>query len=343
MTPGRNRYKWLVFLTTFAIQTWMVPIAQAHESPAVHTPLYPILILDFKDNPYIPYNFRTMTAAPTHLTGLHELRASGSAQFSATNFPALLKAINHPNIVIVDLRKESHGLLDGLPISWYGVHNAANKGKSPKEVINIEKNLLNCLNQRACLNGKDSITAYISEKNEEPGIFFPQHIPFNRSATTEQNFVINAGYKTIRFYVLDETGPDDIQLDRFVKFVKMLPANTWLHFHCHDGQGRTTTFLALYDMIRNAKHVSLKDILNRQEEMNGENLLETNPDEHWRAAQYKERLAILEEFYRYARDPNGYERTSWLSWQHKKRLTITKLGRTRVNITSLAENLAQQN
>src|SRR5262249_320118 len=31
-------------------------------------------------------------------------------------------------------------------------------------------------------------------------------------------------------------------------FTQIDPAKDWVHFHCHGGDGRTTTFLALYDM-----------------------------------------------------------------------------------------------
>jgi hypothetical protein len=43
-----------------------------------------------------------------------------------------------------------------------------------------------------------------------------------------------------------------------------LPENAWAHFHCEAGLGRTTTFMVLYDMLRNANRVSLEDIVQRQ-------------------------------------------------------------------------------
>ena len=36
------------------------------------------------------------------------------------------------------------------------------------------------------------------------------------------------------------------------------------HFHCKEGIGRTTTFMIMYDIMKNYKEVSLNDIIKRQ-------------------------------------------------------------------------------
>lgn len=274
-------------------------------------PAYPVLILDFKKN---------AENLPRHFRIISSLQASGSAQFDDENFKRLVTKINHPNIMIVDLRKESHGLLDGFPISWFGYRNWANKGRSSEEVIDIEKKLINDLNQSHCLNCKNRVKTYVKSENGTQSIFTADPIPFNNRAITEKVFVEKLGHKYSRFYVLDESPPDDIEVDRFVQLVKTLPKNTWLHFHCHDGHGRTTTFLAMYDMIHNAKKVTLQDILQRQKLMNGADLLNVTRNEPWRDALSKERIQVLEAFYQYARDPNGYKKDSWLTWRKKTQL-----------------------
>lgn len=50
----------------------------------------------------------------------------------------------------------------------------------------------------------------------------------------------------------------------FITFVNNQPENSWLHFHCKAGIGRTTTFMIMYDIMKNCNDVSLYDIITRQ-------------------------------------------------------------------------------
>jgi hypothetical protein len=55
----------------------------------------------------------------------------------------------------------------------------------------------------------------------------------------------------VRIPVTDHCGPSESALAglRARIPVSTSPADAWVHFHCHGGDGRTTTFLALYDML----------------------------------------------------------------------------------------------
>ena len=55
-----------------------------------------------------------------------------------------------------------------------------------------------------------------------------------------------------------------IWLIYFVQLVNSELKDNWLHFHCKQGIGRTTTFMIMYDIMKNAKEVSLDDIVKRQ-------------------------------------------------------------------------------
>ena len=55
-----------------------------------------------------------------------------------------------------------------------------------------------------------------------------------------------------------------IKVKYFIDFVNNQPENTWLHFHCKAGIGRTTTFMIMYDIVKNCKEVKLNDIIARQ-------------------------------------------------------------------------------
>ena len=68
---------------------------------------------------------------------------SGSKQFSENGLTLMKESIdtNLP-ITIVDLRQESHGFVNGLPISWANSKNDANKGLTKAEVLADESNKL---------------------------------------------------------------------------------------------------------------------------------------------------------------------------------------------------------
>ena len=68
----------------------------------------------------------------------------------------------------------------------------------------------------------------------------------------------------IRIPVTDGNLPNDNMVNYFIDFVKKQPENTWLHFHCKAGAGRTTTFMIMYDIIKNHNYVDLNDIITRQ-------------------------------------------------------------------------------
>jgi len=67
---------------------------------------------------------------------LKEERMSGSAQFSETQFLDLAERLKDQaeEVWIVDCRLESHGLMNGMAVSWCGEENGANIGKTVEEV-----------------------------------------------------------------------------------------------------------------------------------------------------------------------------------------------------------------
>ena len=93
-----------------------------------------------------PRNFRMSTDdwcvepedEPPTRKGLDVLRASGSAQPTAAGFASLYAtlsaAASGAPVYDIDLRQESHGFADGMPVSWFEKRNQANEGKTPEEV-----------------------------------------------------------------------------------------------------------------------------------------------------------------------------------------------------------------
>ena len=111
------------------------------------------LVEDNENYDTMPFKFRKSNELQSiannsalNLAGLENLNISGSQQFSKMNLPLLLKAID-TNLPIIDfdLRQESHGFINGIPISFENEHNNANKGLSNEQVLKKEKNQLDSI------------------------------------------------------------------------------------------------------------------------------------------------------------------------------------------------------
>lgn len=141
-----------------------------------------------------------------------------------------------------------------------------------------------------------------------------QHVTV-KSARTERQLVRATGANYVRITVTDHTRPLDDEVDGFVLAVRELPKDGWAHFHCEAGRGRTTTFMVLYDMLRNARRVSLEDIVSRQRILShGYDVLQPDEPGNWKAPYAADRAAFVRAFYDYARaNPNGRPQL-WTEW-----------------------------
>ncbi|MBO0695089.1 MAG: hypothetical protein J2P56_03205, partial [Verrucomicrobia bacterium] len=191
-------------------------------------------------------------------TGLTELHASGSGEFTADNLKLLLTRMHGP-VTIFDLRQETHIFVNGLPVSWFATHDWANVGRSQTEIEEAEAAWVRSL----APDTEIAVRPGAPVKNGNAALPTPEKM-FVKEASVERDLVVSAGVNYVRVAVTDHTRPLDDAVDRFILAVRALPENAWAHFHCEAGLGRTTTFMVLYDMLRNATRVSLEDIVRRQ-------------------------------------------------------------------------------
>ncbi len=279
----------------------------------------PTLVLDSADVPGLPQHFRRcdgpfLKAPPRPLThtGLENNRFSGSAQFSVLGFEALLREI-HANPVIIDLREESHGLLNGMAVSWYSPKNADNTGKTLLQ-IEIDEN------QRLAQLVRVGITVITEVHSKEPDGTLGQTSMFTelvKTTQTEKELLAGKGVRYLRLPVTDHRAPSETVVDTFLRFYREHPLDTWLHFHCHAGMGRTTTFMVMADMLTNATLVSAEDIILRQELLGGENLFAI-PPQGWKKDFAVERADFIRRFYEYAtNNPQGRPQL-WSEWLAQK-------------------------
>lgn len=259
-----------------------------------------IIRQDAADKEAMPKSFRRFDA----------LKASGSAQYSVNALKYMKDNLAREKIVLVDLRQEAHGLVSGIPVSWYGDKNWANLGKNTDEVLKIENEAL------TGLDGKQQINIYKNlKKDKETGALLSDQSEVVKISEirSEEQLAQSLGMGYFRLAVTDHRRPLDTDVDVFINFIRNIPPDTWLHFHCEAGHGRTTTFLAMYDMMLNAKKDMLEEIVDRQYKAGGINLFELHKQD-WRTPYDEERIAFIKEFYAYCRQNDDRYATSWSSW-----------------------------
>jgi hypothetical protein len=214
---------------TLTITLFMIMLSSALVFAKItHT----LLVVDMPKNSGLPENFRT-TADPlpadvrVSTDGLSNLHAAGSQQFSTDGLEKALEKIPSKAIVIVDLRRESHGQLNGNAVSWYGPQNAANENKTPEQISVSETRLLSRLKKM-----RYKWLYQIVEKTDDDFIE-KTHRDFVRVGTVKSEQQLASAYHLDykRFYVKDFHAPEDADVVRFVSFAKSLPENTWLYFH----------------------------------------------------------------------------------------------------------------
>jgi protein tyrosine phosphatase (PTP) superfamily phosphohydrolase (DUF442 family) len=272
--------------------------------------------IDLKLANALPRNFRTTDDPLTEsksetvtTTGLSDLRASGSGEFTPEGLKLLLARTRGP-VTVFDLRQETHIFVNDLPLSWYATNDWVNVGFSQSAIEEDEASRVQSF--------KPGIEIVVRPgqpvKKGSACSATAQRVTV-KSASTEREIVGAAGVNYVRITVTDHARPLDDEVDRFVLAVRALPENAWAHFHCEAGLGRTTTFMVLYDMLRNANRVSLEDIVRRQKIL-GYNYDVLQPAElgNWKAPYMADRAAFVRAFYDYARaNPNG-QPTLWTEW-----------------------------
>jgi len=276
----------------------------------------------------LPAKFRTCKDPLSNdslLQGLREINASGSAEFSADNFENMINEIRVKggqdaiDITIIDLRKESHCFINGISYHWYLqpknklYYADYNLNKTTAE---IEQDELIRIHQ---LSLKDEFTAFYPTAAEQYPIKidFSNHKTFSiETITNEKELVTKHGAHYFRLPIIDRYPPTPEQIDAFLTFIKS-HKNTWFHFHCYAGLGRTTIFFAFLDMMHNAKNVSLETIIERHALLGGEKLLDQSGTGIIKESQ-EERSIVTRSLYQYCKENNDDYTTSYSSWLNKK-------------------------
>lgn len=272
----------ILFFSNFLI------IAKANVNFPNNIPLLEdkFLLLDSKKNYKLPARFRTIP----------ELNISGTAQFRPSQIDNIKVAINDSKITVVDLRQESHGFLDDSPISYYSFYQLINSNLNSSETEKSEEVDLS----RLPLAANIPIFRVTGEYLES----IKATIILN-----EKSLCNNYGLGYKRFAVRDNSIPTPEIVDDFIVFLNSIDKNTHLLFHCDAGDGRTTMFMSMYQMMKNENNLSLSTILNDQISAGGIILTDNIP-----------RATFLEYFYNYTlENKNSNFETSYYNWLKNKK------------------------
>jgi hypothetical protein len=190
----------------------------------------------------------------------HAYPASGSHQLDFARLRDRLAEVvtqyKTRDLFLVDLREETHGYLGGRAVSWYADNDFANVGMTPGLIQRDEEARLGALVGETTVpvfkieaDGSDNR----QQQRELPVSY--DDVPVASPQTERQAFEgMQIGPCTVHYVripVTDHCGPSQDALAEFCATVPVStdPSQTWVHFHCHGGDGRTTSFLALYDIL----------------------------------------------------------------------------------------------
>ena len=258
--------------------------------------------LDAKSGAVLPRSLRfmtdeftkTLTPVPSR-QGLEALRSSASAEFSGLGLAMIrdkIRTVAGSDVVIyvVDLRKEAHGFVNGdVPVSQYMKKNRGNADLNAAAVKQAEGKWLQSL------VGKE--LNFVPLGKTDTKLFTARSIKVEQ-VESEEALAARLGMRYKRIPITDQTAPADEDIDAFMAFYKSLPPNVWLHFHCHAGHGRTTTFAVFYDMLNNPD-VALEDIVARQYALGGTNLFAPGKKDNWKGREMRKRAQQIRKFYAY--------------------------------------------
>lgn len=223
----------------------------------------PLCFTSNKNESIITIDSTSSVGLPMRLRDIPTLNISGSAQFTKEQLLNLKNSINKDNICIVDLRQESHGMINDLAISFLNPYKDLNNGFTTEQTIKAENSLLNKIKIG------NTIQLY-----KHTGIFIKDiTVDF---ISNESQLVTEADMQYKRFAVKDNSAPTPDIVDEFVEFIKNKPDDIHLHFHCAAGKGRTTSFMVMYQAMKNNSNLTLEQLLSYQYNIGGVNLHDNN-------------------------------------------------------------------
>lgn len=250
----------------------------------------------------------TADAHQKELYNFTQYNLSASAQFSPSEFQEILKnlkdnyCVEPSQVYVVDLREEPHFFINDKPISvgHIQVPNDHDKfysfeGMPVSDILDMEEYYCQTLLKQEDVH----IHQVQNKKSLNANNRYVPLLMNVKKAQTEKNFVESMGAHYKRFPFTDHQHPTDRITQDFIEFIKNLPANAWVHFHCRGGKGRSGTAIFMYDVFKNTSQYSFPILLKRSLLFGiSKNIFTINMSAKTKIKTSKKRKAFLEEFYR---------------------------------------------
>lgn len=250
-----------------------------------------------------------------NIFGINKLYLSASEEPSEKDWRDIADYIHartteNQSVVVLDLRQESHGYLNGEAITLVSTYNWLNLGKSNIHSYLAQEKWLDELRR------KKKVRSILTPKQYQAREYTQGKSVTVSTVKNEKYYVSRLGFKYARLFITDHRAPLDSEVDSLLTLIKSHPRNTWFHVHCRGGKGRTTTILTLFDMLKNADKVSFEDIVARQASIPPYyNLLDVDRGNPELTPYYEQRRDFLIHFYEFARAGlKGYNGT-WSQWK----------------------------
>lgn len=211
------------------------------------------------------------------------LQVSGSVQFKEHHLPIIFAKIKEicknklPNLWILDLSAKQHCFINGAPVVWKN----ETKFQETAKLLTHESARISQLNKTVLIG--DSLVDI-------------------KTISSEEKLVESNGFQYARFPMLGRGPLSEQCVENLIQFVIKNP-NAWLHIH--SSLHKSTTLIAMINMLYNALNMSLEDILteNSAQNLEGKDL-----------GKYFECQAFLEKFYTYCRLENPLKNPTAKSW-----------------------------
>lgn len=237
------------------------------------------------------------------LKGLKDMKMSGSGRLSQEKIKRYFKDIPKP-VAIIDVRAEKDYFVKGIPASWLGIRVLENGFEDRLKTTSFLKLPLHHI--------KWSLRRIIN-------LGFGYDIT-PATLLSEEQFLKDNGFLYFCFEGKRHCAHTPEAVQKFLDYLETQPEDIWIHFHCANGRGRTTTFMILYDIYKNARITSLENIILRQHLLGGENVFDValRPKGTWSKTDLLKRKELVEKFYTYMTAKSGYPKIKWIDWINQK-------------------------
>ncbi|KPW17942.1 Effector protein hopD2 [Pseudomonas cannabina pv. alisalensis] len=246
--------------------------------------------------------------------GLSDLKLAGCERISSVEqVKSIRAALGGGPLTVLDLREESHAIVNGLPITLRGPMDWANAGLSQVDGAARESAMITELKRTKSLTLVDA--NYVKGKKSNPQTTELK----NLNVRSEREVVTEAGATYRRVAITDHNRPSPEATDELVDIMRhCLQANESLVVHCNGGRGRTTTAMIMVDMLKNARNHSAETLITRMAKLSYDyNMTDLGSISALKRPFLEDRLKFLQAFHDYARNnPSGLS-LNWTQWRAK--------------------------